>query len=67
MAAGSEPVYLTEDIRRIEAAAGDAHPPLMERAGRAAADWAVQLAGDRGKDILVLGGPPHRYPLGARH
>ena len=57
MAAGSEPVYLTEDIRRIEAAAGDAHPPLMERAGRAAADWAVQLAGDRGKDILVLAGP----------
>ena len=57
MAAGSVPVYLTEDIRSIEAAAGDAQPPLMERAGRAAADWAMQLAGDRGKDILVLAGP----------
>lgn len=57
MAAASVPVYLTEDIRRIEAAAGDAQPPLMERAGLAAADWATQLAGDRRKDILVLAGP----------
>lgn len=57
MAGASVPVYLTDDIRRIEAAAGDAHPPLMARAGLAAADWAVQLAGDRGRDILVLAGP----------
>ena len=32
-----QPVYLTEDIRRMEQAAGDAAPPLMERAGAAAA------------------------------
>ena len=57
MAARSVPVYLTEAIRRIEAAAGDAQPPLMERAGLAAADLAVHLASNQGKDILVLAGP----------
>ena len=46
---------MTEDIRRIERAAGDA--ALMERAGAAAAEIAATLAGDRGKDILVLAGP----------
>jgi len=51
------PVYLGEDIRRIERAAGDAEPALMERAGAAAADLAATLAGDKGKDILVLAGP----------
>ena len=51
------PIYLAEDIRRIERAAGDAAPPLMERAGAAAAALAATLAGDKGKDILVLAGP----------
>jgi ADP-dependent NAD(P)H-hydrate dehydratase / NAD(P)H-hydrate epimerase len=51
------PIYLCEDIRRIERAAGDAQPPLMERAGAAAAQVAATLAGDKGKDILVLAGP----------
>ena len=51
------PVYLSEDIRRIERAAGDAEPALMERAGAAAARLAATLAGDKGKDILVLAGP----------
>ena len=51
------PVYLCDDIRRIERAAGDAEPPLMERAGAAAARIAATLAGDKGKDILVLAGP----------
>jgi len=51
------PIYLSEDIRRIERAAGDAAPPLMERAGAAAAEIAATLASDRGKDILVLAGP----------
>jgi len=50
-----KPVYLTEDIRRIEKAAGDA--PLMERAGAAAAELAVTLLSDKGKDVLVLAGP----------
>lgn len=49
------PVYLTEDIRRIERAAGDA--PLMERAGAAAAALAAKIAGDGSKDVLVLAGP----------
>jgi ADP-dependent NAD(P)H-hydrate dehydratase / NAD(P)H-hydrate epimerase len=51
----SRPVYLTEDIRRIEQAAGDA--PLMERAGAAAAELAATLLSDNGKDVLVLAGP----------
>src|SRR4051812_41493059 len=57
MATGPVPIYTTEEIRRIEASASDAQPPLMERAGLAAADLAAQLASDKGKDILVLAGP----------
>lgn len=51
------PVYLTSEIRRAEAIAADAQPPLMERAGLAAADLAAALASERSKDILVLAGP----------
>jgi hydroxyethylthiazole kinase-like uncharacterized protein yjeF len=51
------PVYLTEDLRRIEQAAGDTGPPLMERAGAAAAALAARLATERGKDVLILAGP----------
>jgi len=51
------PIYLTADIRRIEEAAADATPTLMERAGAAAADLAARLAPDTSKDILVLAGP----------
>ena len=50
-----QPVYLTEDIRRMEKAAGNA--PLMERAGAAAAELAISLLSDKGKDVLVLAGP----------
>ena len=53
----SSPIYLTEDIRRIERAAGEATPPLMERAGTAAAELAARLASETSKDILVLAGP----------
>lgn len=53
----SIPVYRTEEIRRIEAAAGDARPPLIERAGLAAADFAMNIIPDSGKDVLVLAGP----------
>jgi len=52
----SGPIYLTEDIRRMEHAAG-ADAALMERAGAAAAELALTLAGDKGKDVLVLAGP----------
>src|SRR3954464_4559101 len=48
-----QPIYLTRDIREIERKAGEL--PLMERAGRAAADMAAELCA--GKDILVLAGP----------
>jgi hydroxyethylthiazole kinase-like uncharacterized protein yjeF len=51
------PIYLTEDIRRIEEAALGATPPLMERAGAAAAELAAKLASEKSKDILVLAGP----------
>ena len=52
-----QPIYLTADIRRIEQAAGDVAPALMERAGAAAAELAAALASDRDKDVLVLAGP----------
>jgi hydroxyethylthiazole kinase-like uncharacterized protein yjeF len=51
----SRPVFLTTDIRRIEQA--HAGLPLMERAGAAAAELAMSLLSDRGKDVLVLAGP----------
>jgi hydroxyethylthiazole kinase-like uncharacterized protein yjeF len=51
------PIYLTDDIRRIERAAGDTVPRLMERAGAAAAEIAAQLTSERAKDVLVLAGP----------
>jgi hydroxyethylthiazole kinase-like uncharacterized protein yjeF len=53
----SQAIYLTQDIRRIEQAAGSVSPPLMERAGAAAAELAAQLLSDKGKDVLVLAGP----------
>ena len=51
----SEPIYLTSEIRRIEAAAKDL--PLMQRAGAAAAELAARLCSDSAKDVLVLAGP----------
>jgi len=53
----SRPVYLTRDIRAIEAAAGATTPPLMERAGAAAAERALTLLAENRKDVLVLAGP----------
>ena len=53
----SSPIYLTDDIRRIEHEAGNTNPPLMERAGGAAAELAARLASDKQKDVLVLAGP----------
>ncbi|HEX2650681.1 MAG TPA: NAD(P)H-hydrate dehydratase [Burkholderiales bacterium] len=52
-----QPVYLSADIRRIEQADAAATPPLMERAGAAAAELATKLCGDRTKDVVVLAGP----------
>jgi len=66
----SQPIYLTEDIRRIEAAAGAVTPTLMARAGEAAAALALQLVPEKGKDVLVLAGPGNNggdaYEVAAR-
>ena len=51
----STPLYRAADLRRIEATAAD--QPLMQRAGRAAADLATAIVGDHGAAILVLAGP----------
>ena len=53
------PIRLTREIRTIEDAAGALKPSLMERAAAAAADLAVKLLGDRGKDVRVRAGPGH--------
>jgi len=51
------PLYRTDELRAIEAASSRADPPLMERAGAAAADIAREIAGGSGKPILVVAGP----------
>ena len=53
------PIYLTADVRAIEAAAAASpNPPqLMERAGLAAAEVAREVAGGNGKPVLILAGP----------
>jgi ADP-dependent NAD(P)H-hydrate dehydratase / NAD(P)H-hydrate epimerase len=57
--AHATPVYLTSGIRHIEtlASAMPDRPTLMERAGLAAAELARDLAGSKGKPLLVLAGP----------
>ena len=51
------PIYLTEEIRRLEEKSAQAAPPLMQRAGAAAAELAARLVSDERKDVLVLAGP----------
>ena len=53
------PVYRNAEIRGIETAAlgGQDPPPLMERAGLAAAQIARDIVADRGRGVLVLAGP----------
>ena len=48
------PIYLSEEIRRIERGAGIAEAELMERAATAAADAAVKIASETTKDVLVI-------------
>lgn len=48
---------MTADVRAIEAAAAPNSPPLMERAGLAAAELARDLSGGTGKAVLVFAGP----------
>jgi ADP-dependent NAD(P)H-hydrate dehydratase / NAD(P)H-hydrate epimerase len=55
MSAELSPILDIADLRALEAKhAGES---LMERAGLAAAETARQLAGDRGRRIVVLAGP----------
>jgi hydroxyethylthiazole kinase-like uncharacterized protein yjeF len=49
------PIFRTDELRRVEAAARG--QPLMERAGLAAADVAVAMPGARDGSVLVLAGP----------
>ncbi len=51
----STPLLRAADLRRIESAAAD--QPLMQRAGRAAAELASAICRDRGSAILILAGP----------
>ncbi len=59
LAVNSPPVYLTADVRRIEALAGAQTPlpSLMERAGLTAAELARDRLLGTGKSVLVLAGP----------
>lgn len=52
-------LYLTRDIRAVEqeAFARPDPPPLMERAGLAAAELARDLVGSTGSGVLVFAGP----------
>src|SRR5438128_198434 len=51
------PILRNEELRAIEAKHAAAHPPLMERAGRAVAERARSLAKDTGSAMLVGAGP----------
>lgn len=56
------PLYTSDDLRKVErlAAASIARErtqPLMERAGRAAAELALQMLGDSGGRVQVFAGP----------
>jgi hydroxyethylthiazole kinase-like uncharacterized protein yjeF len=57
--AHNTPIYLTADVRAVEAAAATAPSPpqLMEQAGLAAAEVAREASGGTGKPVLVLAGP----------
>jgi ADP-dependent NAD(P)H-hydrate dehydratase / NAD(P)H-hydrate epimerase len=55
MDANLAPIYSVAELRAIEANHG--HLPLMELAGRAAAEVARTLAGDRGGRVVILAGP----------
>src|ERR1044072_2976679 len=55
----SLPVFRTAEVRGIEVPAlpTPPAPPLMERAGLAAAEIARNVCADRGRGILVVAGP----------
>ena len=54
-----QPVYLSADIRVLERSAAEraGAAPLMQLAGLAAAEYARELLGEYGRNVLVLAGP----------
>ena len=58
-AVSDAPLLTVQGIRAVEAAAqaSEPKPSLMQRAGRAAAEWVQELTGDRPDPILILVGP----------
>ena len=58
MTENEQPVFTVAGIRGIEhRVMPDADPPLMERAGRAAAEEAFRLTMDRSGQVLIVCGP----------
>ena len=53
------PLYRADAMRSLELRAMHAHPdaPLMARAGEAAAQYALEITADTGREVLVLAGP----------
>ncbi len=51
------PLLRAAELRVLETRHADAVPPLMERAGRAAAEFAARLLGDGHARVLVFAGP----------
>ena len=51
------PLLRAPELRDLETRYAAVVPPLMERAGHAAADFAKQLLKDRRARVLVLAGP----------
>jgi hydroxyethylthiazole kinase-like uncharacterized protein yjeF len=51
------PLLRGSELRELETRHGDARPPLMERAGHAAAEYARQLLKGNHAPVLILAGP----------
>ena len=51
------PIHATDGIRAIERAAAGAVPPLMARAGLAAAEYARRIMSESARSVLVVAGP----------
>ena len=54
---GGAPLLRSADLRALEARHATARPPLMERAGHAAAEYAQQLLKGSRAPVLILAGP----------
>lgn len=57
MSISSYPLLRAAGLRLLESRHATADPPLMERAGRAAAGYALRLVGDNPAPILIFAGP----------